>query len=296
MTRRLIHVTPGRLTARVTIGTLAVAVAACALLAGSAYANTNRVELVNAATNLRADVMWASGQDGQNAFLWPNNTSASQEFDLINMGGGFFQIRARHSGKCLMLDKTQPTVGNGTRIAQYPCKTDASYKSAQWSFEDMNGNCEANALCIDAGRRIIRNRYTGKCIDTANPSGKRPGQQAVLQLWTCISSPSCMERRQPDLEDLRPRKQAANHPALVKATASYVEDSAQTVADRRSRPVGGNPAKARHVRAFRFFGDDVKSPTPREALPGPREVLTTQQRGIGVARGRLCPGNDLLAR
>jgi hypothetical protein len=172
-----------------TIGTLAAAVASCALLAGSAYANTNRVEIVIAATNLRADVMWASAQDGQNVFLWRNNTSASQEFDLINMGGGFFQLRARHSGKCLMLDKTQVNVGNGRRIAQYPC-TAASYKSAQWSFQDMNGNCEADALCVDTGRRIIKNRYTGRCLDTDNPSGKSPGQQAVLQLWTCVSSPS----------------------------------------------------------------------------------------------------------
>ena len=172
------------------VGALAVAVAAWTLLVpGAAYANTNRVELVNAATNLRADVMWASVNDGQGAFLWTNNASASQEFDLLNMGGGFFQIRARHSGKCLMLDRNATSVGNGTRLAQYPC-AGAGYRSAQWSFEDMNGNCEANALCIDAGRRIIRNRYTGKCIDTANPSGKRPAQQAVLQLWTCIRSPA----------------------------------------------------------------------------------------------------------
>ena len=195
-----------------TIGTLAVAVASCALLVpGAAYADTNRVEIVIAATNLRADVMWASTQDGQGVFLWPNNTSASQEFDLINMGvvtytsgrtTRFFQIRARHSGKCLMVDRTQVGVGNGRRIAQYPC-TSASYKSAQWSFQDMNGPCEDTAgvpagdsvlrplQCVDSGRRVIRNRwYSTRCLDTANPSGKRPGQKAVLQLWTCISSPS----------------------------------------------------------------------------------------------------------
>ena len=173
------------------IGTLALAVVSCALLAGAAYANTNRVELVLAATNLRADVMWSSGQDGQGVFLWPNNWSASQEFDLINMGDEFFQIRARHSGKCLMLDKAPLTVGNGTRIAQYPCPPN-SRLSAQWKFEHMNPPCADNALCIDLGWRVIRNRYTSKprCIDTANPSGRRPGQQAVLQLWTCIKSTS----------------------------------------------------------------------------------------------------------
>jgi Ricin-type beta-trefoil lectin domain-like len=173
-------------------GALAVAFASCALLAaGAAYAetnrveNTNRVELVIGA-NLRADVMWASVEDGQNVFLWIDNRSASQLFDLINVGGGFFQIRARHSGKCLMLETGRDRVGNGTRIAQYPCKG-AGYKSEQWSFIPMEG-CADNALCINTGRHIVRNRYTGKCLDTDNPSGRKPGRQAVLQLWTCISS------------------------------------------------------------------------------------------------------------
>lgn len=174
---------------RLTLATLTAAVASCALLAGSASADTNRVELVLVATNLRADVMWASRDDAQNVFLWRNNASASQEFDLVNMGGGFFQIRARHSGKCLTLERNRATVGNGTRIAQYPCPG-PGYKSAQWSFHDMNGNCEANALCIDSGRRVIKNRYTGKCLDTHNPSGRRPGEQAPLQLWACIRSPA----------------------------------------------------------------------------------------------------------
>jgi Ricin-type beta-trefoil lectin domain-like len=191
-----------RLGTRVTNGTLAVAVLACVLLTpGAASANFNRVEIVNASNPLfRADVMWASTQDGQGVFLWPNNNSLSQEFDLIDMGvvtyrsgrtARFFQIRARHSGKCLMLARNQGTIGNGTRIVQYPC-TGPTYKSAQWTFKDMNGNCEADALCIDSGRRIIMNRYpsTPRCLDADNASGKRPGQKAILQLWTCISSPS----------------------------------------------------------------------------------------------------------
>jgi Ricin-type beta-trefoil lectin domain-like len=179
----------------VTVGTLAVAITLCTLLVpGAAYANTNHVELVNVATRLRADVMWASQADGQNVFLWVNNTSASQLFDLIYMGSSpsginFFQIRARHSGKCLMVDRSQPNVGNGRRIAQYPC-TSASYMSAQWYFKDMNPPCADNGLCRDLGWRVIKNRYWSKCIDTANPAGKKPPQRAVLQLWTCIRSTS----------------------------------------------------------------------------------------------------------
>jgi hypothetical protein len=166
--------------------TLLVAVGAPA--SSGASAGTSRLELVNVATNLRADVMWASQQDGQNVFLWRNNTSASQEFDLLPMGGGYFQIRARHSGKCLMFERAA-TWSNGTRIAQYPCPGPGQ-RSAQWTFKDMNPICDPNALCADAGWRIVQNRYTGRCIDTANPAGRRPPQQSVLQQWTCISSPN----------------------------------------------------------------------------------------------------------
>src|SRR5690606_3502605 len=79
------------------------------------------------------------------------------------------------------------TVGNGKRIAQYPCAP-STYKSAQWRFVDMNPPCADNALCADLGWRVIQNRYVPKCIDTANPEGGKPPRQAVLQLWTCISS------------------------------------------------------------------------------------------------------------
>jgi Ricin-type beta-trefoil lectin domain-like len=180
-----------RLATRIKVGTLAVAAATTGAVfaPAPAYANTPRVEIVNVSTGLRADVIGASKADGQNVFLWPNNTSASQEFDLVNMGGGFFQLRARHSFKCLMLDQTQPGVGDGRRLAQYPC-TDASYRSAQWSFQDMNGGCPDTALCTDLGRRIIKNRYSGRCIDAANASGKKPPRESYLQTWTCITSTS----------------------------------------------------------------------------------------------------------
>jgi hypothetical protein len=181
--------------ARSALRTLAAATAAtaAALAAGvlapaPASALTPRVELVNVASRLRADVMWASTADGQGAFLWPDNASASQEFDLVPTGGGWFTLKARHSGKCLMIRRNVGQVGNGTPLAQYPC-TGQGYRSEQWKFVDMQLNCEAGALCADTGARIVVNRYSGRCIDTANPSGRRPPQQAVLQLWDCITTP-----------------------------------------------------------------------------------------------------------
>jgi len=166
----------------------AAALAAGVLAPAPASALTPRVELVNVSTNLRADVMWASTADATGAFLWPDNTSASQLFDLQSTGGGWFTIKARHSGKCLMIRRNVGTVGNGTPLAQYPC-TGQGYQSEQWNFVPMMLNCEAQALCLDTGQRVIVNRYSGRCIDTANPSGRKPQQQAVLQLWDCITTP-----------------------------------------------------------------------------------------------------------
>jgi hypothetical protein len=34
---------------------------------------------------------------------------------------------------------------------------------------------------------IIRNRSTGRCLDAASPTGQ-PGQQAILQQWSCITT------------------------------------------------------------------------------------------------------------
>jgi hypothetical protein len=167
----------------------AAALAAGVLAPAPASALTPRVELVNVSTNLRADVMWASTADATGAFLWPDNTSASQLFDLQPIGGVWFTIKARHSGKCLMIKRNVGKIGNGTPLAQYPC-TGQGYLSEQWKFVPMMTNCEANALCLDTGHRVIVNRYTGRCIDTANPAGRKPKQQAVLQLWDCIRTPN----------------------------------------------------------------------------------------------------------
>jgi hypothetical protein len=93
-------------------------------------ANKYRVEITNLRSGLKADVMWASTQPFQGVFLWRNNASASQEFDLLDSGNGFFRIRARHSGQCLMLDWRGGTYTNGTRVIQYP-NCNAGYSPAE---------------------------------------------------------------------------------------------------------------------------------------------------------------------
>jgi hypothetical protein len=149
----------------------------------------SRVEIKNAGSDSRVDVMWGSTSAFQGAFLWPNNSSYSQEFDLIDRGNGFYQIRARHSGQCLMLDWRGGSYVNGTPIIQYPYCFDDYLPAVwytQWVWRSF-GPCQG---CIVVGEwvALITNRATGMCLDAGNPFGGVPGNQSVMQQWDCILS------------------------------------------------------------------------------------------------------------
>ena len=186
----------GRLTRRARAGraaalTLAVTSILATVQVSAAHAEDRyRLEIVNSASGLRADVMWASTQAYQGVFLWPDNTSASQEFDLLDSGGGFFRIRARHSGQCLMLDWRGGTYTNGTRIIQYPYCS-AGYSPSEWSVRWLSGTrCSGNICTTGYDHMLLVNRRTGRCLDAHNPYGGRPPAQAVLQQWDCVTSTS----------------------------------------------------------------------------------------------------------
>ena len=71
-----------------------------------------------------------------------------------------------------MLDWRQG-FANGTPVIQYPnCNT------GEWEFRRMTYS----------GAGILRNTFTGRCLDARNPSGGAPGVGAVLQQWDCIGS------------------------------------------------------------------------------------------------------------
>jgi Ricin-type beta-trefoil lectin domain-like len=173
---------------RAIVGSCAMAVAAAVTsfaTIASAYAG---VEIENAARS-RVDVMWASTSAFQGAFLWPDNASASQEFDLLDSGNGFYRIRARHSGQCLMLDWRGGSYGNGTPIIQYPACS-ANYAPAEWSTHWVWVPDDCTDQCFSTGQwyALIENRATGRCLDANNPFGGLPGDQSVIQQWDCISS------------------------------------------------------------------------------------------------------------
>ncbi|HYF28108.1 MAG TPA: RICIN domain-containing protein [Baekduia sp.] len=157
--------------------------------AGAQAADRYDVRISNLRTGLNADVMWASQSAYQGVFLWPNNSSASQRFDLLDSGNGYFRIRARHSGQCLMLDWRQGN-HNGTRVMQYP-HCSAGYGPSEWKrgWVSTANQCDGN-ICSTTGTTypVLINRHTGRCLDAHNPSGTRPPAQAVLQQWDCIRS------------------------------------------------------------------------------------------------------------
>jgi hypothetical protein len=151
-------------------------------------ADRYNVEISNLSSGLRMDVMWASTAPYQGVFLWPNNTSASQEFDLLDSGGGYFRIRARHSGQCLMLDWRGGSYVNGTAIIQYPY-CNAGYAPAEWrrGWVGYPPQCVGD-VCTTKGTQypVLINRRTNRCLDARNPAGGKPPVQAVLQQWDCI--------------------------------------------------------------------------------------------------------------
>jgi hypothetical protein len=176
--------------------TAAAAAATMALGAADAGASTvpgfdasKPVELVNSGTGYRADVWQAANHVNQGLVAWGNNSSLSQEFDLLSSGGGWYRIKARHSGQCLTLDQTAKSWGNGTAVVQNPyCGGDWTANQWRLSFVGAGTSCSGDTCSTtSAVYPILKNRYTGKCLDVNAPDGS-PDHGAWLQQWTCISN------------------------------------------------------------------------------------------------------------
>lgn len=175
----------------------AAVVSAALMLAPSAafssqipgFSYNRPVEITNSFSGLKADVMWASTDAYAGVFLWPNNTSRSQEFDALGTGGEYFRLRARHSGLCLALDARQTTYRNGTPVIQRGCNT--TLQSSYWRVRTVGDRvrCDGDTCTTtSAVYPTLQNRYTGRCLDAGNPRGGRPPARAVLQQWSCIGT------------------------------------------------------------------------------------------------------------
>ncbi|GAB4000606.1 hypothetical protein GCM10029992_33050 [Glycomyces albus] len=112
------------------------------------------------------DVEGASASAGAALIQWSIHGGTNQEFDFVDAGGGFWRIRARHSGLVLEVSGT----GTGADITQQP---DSGAASQQWEVVDHGAGTvslvnRASGLAMDVwnistddGARISQWNYTG---------------------------------------------------------------------------------------------------------------------------------------
>lgn len=145
------------------------------------------VQIVNTASNLAADVMWGSTAVGTGTWLWDRTGSQAQLVDLLPSDNGYFRIRVRHSGQCLMLDWRTGPYKDGTKIVQHPY-CDTGYAPSQWRRQYVRTSYCADGSSCTAGPTYMRlvNRSTGRCLDADNPAGYQPKVKAALQQWRCL--------------------------------------------------------------------------------------------------------------
>jgi hypothetical protein len=128
----------------------------------------------NIASGLVLDVIGGSTADFQNVILFPSNDRQHQLFDQNSEVDGSFSLSARHSFKCL--DVIGASGENGASIVQFTCHFGPNQR---WTSQRMGHGV------------ILRAVHSGKCLDAANPNFPTPPRsEALLQQWTCISSPN----------------------------------------------------------------------------------------------------------
>jgi poly(3-hydroxybutyrate) depolymerase len=88
--------------------------------------------MVAAHSGKAADINGASTAPGAQLIQWSANGGLNQQFDFLDSGGGFFRIRARHSGLVLQVASSS----TGADITQQP---DSNAASQQWRVVDQGG-------------------------------------------------------------------------------------------------------------------------------------------------------------
>ena len=173
--------------------------------------------IVNRNSGKCVDIQQPNTANGANVGQWACNGQPWQNWRLVEVSDGVFQIFSPYSGKCL--DVQQPNEDNGANVGQWECTgrpwqlwqrvvTTAPYFSLvsrnsgkvldvadcgagdgvnirQWAW--LNNNCQQWSLVINEGSygRIV-NRNSGKCADVQQPNtadGANVGQ------WACNGEP-----------------------------------------------------------------------------------------------------------
>jgi hypothetical protein len=139
--------------------------------------------IVAAESGLCLDVWGVGQQDGADLQTYPCQGWDNQDFRLVEMDGGFHQIRAEHSGKCIGISQGE---GVDAIVRQGTCDHDpTSGRWQQFRVEDVPGTTQVRFvhrqtnLCLDRGNGTVP--HTLAQLEACNGS--------AAQRWSMTSTP-----------------------------------------------------------------------------------------------------------
>lgn len=147
--------------------TLLTTAALAAFAISSTYAHTDRyVQFRPMHTSGKCiDVSGGSVANGALLIQWGCHAGANQDVTFTDVGGGYHEIRFRHSGKCL--DVPNASTDNGIQLQQFTC----------------NGSTAQRFTVANTGQAgQIRNQNSGKCLDVEWAS---TANGAKIIQWPC---------------------------------------------------------------------------------------------------------------
>ncbi len=122
--------------------------------------------LVAQHSNKAADIANASTVAGAGLQQWASSGGTNQQFDFLDAGGGYYRIRARHSGLVLQVSGS----GTGADVTQQP---DTNAAAQQWQATD-HGNGVVSLINRMSGLALdvwAASTADGARISQWNPSG-----------------------------------------------------------------------------------------------------------------------------
>lgn len=120
-------------------------------------------QLVAQHSGKAADIANVSTSPGAGLQQWAISGGSNQQFDFLDAGGGYYRIRARHSGLVLQVAGS----GTGADVTQQP---DTNAASQQWRATDHGG-----------GVVSLVNRQSGLALDVWAAS---TADGARISQWT----------------------------------------------------------------------------------------------------------------
>jgi hypothetical protein len=96
------------------------------------------------------------------------NGQKNQQWNLVDVGGGIWEVKNAVSGKCV--DVSGWSTANGGKVHQWTCRGQANQR---W-----------RAVEPSAGKVQLRSVHSGKCVDV---KGISTADGAAIQQWTCYN-------------------------------------------------------------------------------------------------------------